>query len=252
MFRILIITAGMIASLYGATVISIIGTGGIFNFFYLVLGIVLIAIGAFWKTGKSKERKWQKVILILAGLGLTVFLAVEAAIITCSLKETPAGADYVILLGTQYRNDGPSVDYRARLMSAYEYLTENPDTFLIATGGQGDNEPVSEAEGARRFLTARGISEDRILIEDRSTNTVQNIRNAYELLKESGNDPAQCGVVIVSASYHLLRARFIAERIGFYDVGTKGSTGLPVLMPHFYTREFFALIKDGVLSVFDL
>ena len=54
MFRILIITAGMIASLYGATVISIIGTGGIFNFFYLVLGIVLIAIGAFWKTGKSK------------------------------------------------------------------------------------------------------------------------------------------------------------------------------------------------------
>lgn len=251
MLKILILAAGIISSLYGVTVLSILGTGGIFNFFYLGLGLFMIAVGAAWKTKAARERRWQKVFLILAGLCAGVFIAVEAAIIACSFRTPPADADYVILLGTQIRADGPSVDYRARLMSAYEYLTDNPGSILVATGGQGENEPVSEAEGAREFLVARGIQEERILLEDRSRNTVQNIRNAYALLTERGEDPSECSVVIVSASYHLLRASFIAENTGFSDIGTKGSTGLPVLMPHFYTREFFALVKDGAAALLD-
>ena len=153
------------------------------------------------------------------------------------------------LLGTQYRDDGPSVDYRARLMAAYEYLTGDPECILVATGGKGSNEPCSEAEGARRFLTAIGIREERILIEDRSRNTVQNIQNAYELLTGNGAEPEKIRIVIVSASYHLLRARFLAKQAGFVNVEVKGSTGLPVLMPHFYTREFFALIKDFAMTM---
>ena len=244
MIKALLLVAGGLFSVYGMTVISIIGVGGLFNLFYLVLGIVLIAIGILWRNKKEERRPWQKVFLVISGIAVIIFLVVEAAIIACAVQPADPGADYVILLGTQYRADGPSVDYRARLISAYEYLNDNPGSILIATGGKGNNEPVSEAEGARIFLTARGIPEDRLLLEDRSRNTVQNIRNAYDLLNEKGEDPSRCSVVIVSASYHLLRARLIAEKTGFNVSGTKGSTGLPILMPHFYTREFFAIIKE--------
>ncbi|MBQ2085999.1 MAG: YdcF family protein [Oscillospiraceae bacterium] len=246
----ILIIAGAAASLYGLTVISIIGTGAIFNFFYLGIGLFLLAVGSLWKRGRQKKL-WQKVFLIAVCLCGVIFLSVETAIITCSMQQPAPGADYAVLLGTQYRDDGPSVDYRARLMAAYEYLNGDPECILVATGGKGSNEPCSEAEGARRFLTAIGIREERILIEDRSRNTVQNIQNAYELLTGNGAEPEKIRIVIVSASYHLLRARFLAKQAGFVNVEVKGSTGLPVLMPHFYTREFFALIKDFAMTMLD-
>ena len=115
---------------------------------------------------------------------------------------------------------------------------------IICTGAQGDNEPFSEAQGGRDYLISIGIPQDKILIEDQSFNTMQNLQNAYEIIKKEGKDPSRCKTVIVSASYHLFRASLLARHIGYSDISCKGGHGLLILQPHYYTREFFALGKE--------
>ncbi|MBP0968613.1 MAG: YdcF family protein [Oscillospiraceae bacterium] len=247
--RVFIIT-GAVCVLYGAAVLSVIGIAAVFNWFYLFLGLFLIVLGKVLGSKNGKGENTARAVCIVASACLAVFLLTEAAIIGVSMRDPMPDADYVILLGTQLKDDGPSVDFRARILSAYRYLEENPGSMLIATGGKGTDEPVSEAEGARIYLVGLGIPEDRILAEDKSRNTRQNIENAFALIKERGEDPEECRIVIVSASYHLMRACYIAYRTGFSNISSRGSTGNILLLPHFYTREFFALVKDVVKYLF--
>ena len=235
---------GVICVLYGSTVLSIVGTKALFNWFYLCLGALCLAVCLAWPSDRKKGVRRKRRITVIAAVCAAVFLLAEAAIFVFGQQTPETSADYVILLGTQYRADGPSVEYRARLEAAYGYLTENPDSILIASGGKGSNEPVSEAEGARKYLTAKGIAEDRILTEDESVNTAQNMTFTSRILTEKGVDLGKVRIVIVSSEYHLLRAAYMAKRLGFIDVSCLGARGLEILLPQWYTREFFALVKD--------
>lgn len=249
---ILLIIVGFAAAAYGILVLSIIGAGELFSFFYLAVGLILITAGVILFRKKKDEEEeggfLHGLIVAVSAFLILAFVIIEAAIVVYPLFSPSAGADYAILLGTQYRDDGPSVEYRARLMAAYEYLTENPDTILVATGGKGENEPVSEAEGAKEFLVAMGIDEERILTENYSTNTYTNLEYAYKLITDREGDDRPGPIVIVSSNFHLLRARMDAKKVGFRKVSGKGSQGNKYLLPHYYTREFFAFIKDLLFS----
>ena len=239
---------GLICTVYGIVILGILGTRGLFNYFYLVAGLFLLVLGIFWDRMSQTLRKIVAAFTITLGL---LFVFVEGMIIYHAVAPADENVDYVILLGSRVRNDGPSVDFRARIDATYQYALENPDTMIIATGGQGYDEPVSEASAARDYLVERGIPSERILLEDKSTNTVENIENSRAIILGRGDDPEDCSVIIISASYHLCRARFIAGKYGFENVGTLGSNGLAILIPHYYTREFFALAKDFVfLNIF--
>lgn len=248
--KVLFGSLGLLCALYGCTVLSIIGTRALFNWFYLALGVLLMAIAVIWPGDRNKGRKFRKTVSVTAAVLTAVFLLAEGYIASFAVRGPEAGADYVILLGTQMRTSGPSVDFRARIESAYDYLTENPGSKIIATGGRGGNEPVSEAEGARDYLVRKGISQDRIILEDRSTSTAENLEFSADLLRRMGEDPAKLKVVIVSADYHLCRASYIAGKTGFDDVSCKGSHGLIILLPHFYTRDLAALLKE--IFVYDV
>lgn len=96
-----------------------------------------------------------------------------------------------------------------RLDKAVEYLNENPDTVCIVSGGQGSNEPWSEAEGMARYLQEKGIDTARILTEDQSQTTGQNITNSKKLMKEGAS------VGIVTNNFHVFRALQIAKSTDF-------------------------------------
>ena len=227
--------------LYGLIVLSLIGPHRIFSFFYLAAGIVLYLISAF---STRFDERTNRILLVLLAIAAFCFLALEARIIAFSMKPCAPDAKSLIVLGSQVKESGPSMDYQARLDSAYEYLIENPETIAVCTGAKGPSEPVSEAEGGADYLIGKGIGEDRILIEDRSFNTIENIANAKKLLEERGFDSKD--VVIVSADYHLYRAYYIAGKLGYENVSCKGGHGLRILLPHYYTREFFAIIKEYI------
>ena len=177
-------------------------------------------------------------------IGTALFGLLEARIISYSLKQPNTDVDYVILLGSGVSETGPSIDFMARINAASNYLKENPETAVIVTGAQGNNEPVSEASAAREQLLSLGIDAERIILEDQSYSTLQNLQNSRKLIEKEGRTAEDCSIVVVSSAFHLYRARYIAEQIGFRNISCLGSHGLRILDPQYYTREFFACIKE--------
>ena len=164
--------------------------------------------------------------------------------------------DYVIILGARVKEEKPSNSLMERIKAATEYLKKNPKVKVIATGGQGKNENVAEGFAIKRELLKNGISEDRIILEDKSKNTVENFRFSLEKIKNiedgkkdvSNNEKnRKIKVLITTNDYHIFRSKNIARKVGFdnenYEIyGLPAKTPL-ISMPKSYFREFLSNVN---------
>lgn len=186
--------------------------------------------------------KWLRICAsILLVLIFGFFAAVECLVISGMDDDGEPGLDYIIVLGAQVKGTRPSLALRWRIDRAYEYLTENPDTLAVVSGGQGQGEDISEAECMKRELVSRGIPEDRILIEDKSTSTKENIKYSLKII---GQSDAKIG--IVTNNFHVWRAVKIARR-----AGADGAVGIAApfrnaLIFHYMAREFFSTVMNSM------
>ena len=185
-------------------------------------------------------------VLLIIFASLAVVSVITAVIISAAMiramdrrPEKPAN---VIILGCRVKENGPSLMLDKRIEAAYEYLSENPDVICIASGGRGDDEPISEAECIRQGLIRRGISPDRIISEDKSVNTYENIRNSLAILDSIG---AQRRAVIVTSEFHQLRASMLSEKQGLESYSVSSRT-YPPLLPSYWIREWFAVAYEWV------
>ena len=94
--------------------------------------------------------------------------------------------DCLVVLGAALNGREPSAALEARLETAADYLDAHPETDVIVSGGQGVSEVVSEAECMRDWLLRRGIDPGRIRMEDRSTDTAENLRYSLAMLPGEG------------------------------------------------------------------
>ena len=147
--------------------------------------------------------------------------------------------DVIVVLGAQVWPDGPSVSLKYRLDTALRYLEENERTVCIVSGGQGSNEPCTEAEEMSRYLTQHGIAPERILMEDRSENTVENIRFSMMLL-----DLKQSRTGIVTNNFHVYRSVAIARKQGLEQVCGIAAPSSAFYLPNNMFREAFGIVKD--------
>lgn len=178
------------------------------------------------------------VLIVLVSAGLLFFLFVEGMILKSALTVPDGPRDYVIVLGAHVRSTGPSRALALRLDRALEYTKENPDTIFIMSGGQGSNEPCTEASAMRDYLLSRGLPEDRILLEERSTNTRENLTFSREMIPEGAS------IGIISNDFHICRALRLAENLGIKNAsGIPAGSDLPT-QPTNLLREFFAVVKD--------
>lgn len=95
-------------------------------------------------------------------------------------------ADYVIVLGARVRGAKISNSLKQRLDRAIEYSEEYPNTVLVLSGGKGPGEEISEARAMYEYLQYNGIPEDKLLIEDQSSDTVQNIEFSRTVIDPTG------------------------------------------------------------------
>lgn len=222
--------------------VAITGFGTYFFLIWGVMGACSLALALILRSGRIMNAipLWiQGVFWALFCVGLFVFGAVEAKIFSQYNAHAAPGADYVIILGAQWTNSGPSQVLRRRLDKAIEYLEQNPDTKVIVTGGQGGNESIPEAVGMQGYLIQAGIGEERIFVEDRSDSTYQNLVFARDFL-ESDDDRA----VIVTNNFHVFRALSIAKKQGYENVeGLAAGTPLGS-EPNNLLREFMGVVKD--------
>ena len=143
---------------------------------------------------------------------------------------------------------GPSVLLQDRLDKALEYLEDHPGMTVVVSGGQGPEEPTSEAEAMAGYLVQKGVAPEQIIQEALSHNTFQNMTYSARHLKEAGVDLGD-GVLIVSNGFHLTRARMLAGRAGFENISTLAapSSHVPSRLK-MYIREPLALVKSFVFD----
>lgn len=222
--------------------VAIVGFGTYFFLVWGLIGFLSLLVGIFLSNRERVRKlpKWLRIMVTVIFLvGVILFCAVEGLILSQYNAKPQPGADYIIILGAQWKTSGPSDVLRRRLDKAVEYLKENPDTIVIVSGGQGSNEPISEAAGMRQYLVNAGISDDKILVEDSSTNTMENLVFSGRLLNKESDT-----VVIVTNNFHVFRALKIAEKQGYANAEGMAASAVVGLVPNNLLREFLGVVKD--------
>lgn len=193
----------------------------------------------------SKTGRWcQRIFLAGLAAGLALFCAVEAALIFHGERDNSSlPVDAVIVLGAGVNGETPSLILQSRIDAAAEYLEGHPDVPVVLSGGQGPGEAITEAEAMRRGLTARGAQEERLLLEERSTSTVENLRFSKAVLEDHGVDTERAVIAVVTSDFHCFRAHFVGGREGLRTLDVPAEVPWRLLSVNYYIREFFALGK---------
>lgn len=158
-----------------------------------------------------RRHLWLKVLLALVLTAVLVFAGLEVYIAVHSRTQIMGQPQTMVIFGCQMKQDGPSVLLRDRLDTALTYLEGHPDMTVIVTGGKGDDEHQSEAQGMYDYLTAHGVDGKRIYKEDQSRNTWQNVNYTLDLMEKEGMELTQ-DVVLVSNGFHLSRIQLLWDR----------------------------------------
>ncbi len=198
-------------------------------------------------SAKSRAGKVCKLLfLICAAMGILSFAAVEVFLV--KVGRIPPHGDppaAVIVLGAGVNGKTPSLVLVSRLNAAKTYLGQvPPDAPVILSGGQGPGEDITEAQAMYDYLTAVGISGERLYLEEHSTNTAENLAYSDRILSELGIDTYNQSVAVVTNDFHMARVHYLAD---FETPMTV--TGVPARLPYwwltanYYTREYFALTK---------
>lgn len=225
--------------------ISIVMYAGIslhFSVFWLALSVGNFGLGVLLHF--LDERKFS-FLSVIEGVLLFLIFLFFAFYVTMYLflrkkgKERPI--DYIpfmIVLGARVKGKVPSRTLSRRVNKAYEYLARNENTIAILSGGQGEGELISEAFCMQNLLLEKGIAQNRLILEEKSRTTRENIRFSKRWIADK-TEP----VLIVSSDFHVWRGRVIAAENGLkkpYGLGAKTD---PILVLHYYTREIFAWVK---------
>lgn len=210
------------------------------------LSALLICYGIWQKRihacliGLWKNSGGKAVLLTAAFLAAAIVLtaAVETVLmVRAACAEPPAGTTAVVL-GCSVKGTRPSTILWERIRAAYAYLNEYPEAFCVLSGGQGRGEDISEAECMYRCLTEMGIDGERLILEDASTNTEENLLFSQRLLRERGLGDE---ITIVTSEFHEYRAHLTAEKLGFKSYATPSSTFF-LYFPTYYVRELYGIL----------
>ena len=179
----------------------------------------------------------RRIFTVCLCIGLLVMGITECIIIKASFGNSDAQCEYVVVLGAKVRSDGPSVSLWDRIYAAADYLEEHPNVTAIVSGGQGLDEPMTEAQCMYDELTKLGIDPNRIWLEDKATSTWENMNYSLDLIEEkTGERPTRLGVL--SSEYHLFRASLFADACGVEEfIGVPARTSRLSQQINHFMRE---------------
>ena len=241
----LCILAGTACILYGITVM-LVNSGSKFFCVWYAGGICFLLLSLFIR--KNIFAKLPKAVNALlaacVSLGIVFVLLTQGMVVSGFMDSEKENLDYIIVLGSQVKPSGPAVVTRLRLDRAYEYAVNNPDTVIIVSGGQGSNEPATEASVMKEYLVSKGIDESRIIAEDKSTNTSENLQ--FSMALTDGLQDSSVG--IVSSEFHMFRALAIAKKCGYTDTYGIPARSVRLYLPNNMLRESIGILKDLLMG----
>lgn len=222
---------------------------GFFAGLILFLGGMIIKrkpeiLGSLWD-----EKVCRYIICGIAGI-LAVLLLLILLETVCIVKATirkPEKDAVVVILGCKIYGENASLTLISRLEAAARYLKKYPQSRCIVSGGQGSDEPISEAECMYRYLIRQGISPSRIIKEDKSTSTRENLTYSLEILcsKEQKDGWEKRKIAIATSEFHQYRASRIADSLGIRHGAISAATPW-WLLPTFYVRELYGILYEWI------
>lgn len=222
-----------------------------FSSFFLFVGVMLIAVGIFKMKFKGNILKGRfnhilSLFRVLIIVFLISFIGIESMLIYNSFERNNKKADFVVVLGAAVRGKTMTLALCQRMEKGLEYLNEHPNIKVVVSGGKGPGEDIPEAQAMKEFLLKHGIDEKRIIVEDKSKNTVQNLKNTKNILERSYGKQ-NFKIALVTSNFHVFRAKMLGERIGFKVFGVPAPIHKGIIL-NSYVREYFAVIKSFVFD----
>ncbi|WP_338754128.1 YdcF family protein [Bacillus sp. FJAT-52991] len=172
-------------------------------------------------------------LLVLIPIGLCTYYYQQ--IKATAAEKPPSNVAYIMVLGAKVNGTEMSLSLQYRVNTALDYLKKNPESKVIVSGGRGSEEAISEAEAMKQFFIENGIPQEKILVEDQSTSTYENIIFSKKKFKIKE-------AVIVTNDFHLYRAKKLAEKQGIKTYTLAAPTP-EVIKTQAYIREFAAITK---------
>ncbi|MBR5040720.1 MAG: YdcF family protein [Clostridiales bacterium] len=199
----------------------------------------------------NEKSAWLYVEMLITNLVLVMVSYLECILIGTIImtvkaaRKVPAfDKDYILILGCQIRKDGTLTKLlQGRADRALEFAkmqsdnTSKPLTF-VPSGGKGSDEVISESQAIHNYLVEKGIPEDKIIVEDSSTSTEENMRKSFALIEQQSSDPK---VAFATTNYHVFRSGVLAYREGINAEGI-GSKTRTYFWVNAFVREFIATL----------
>ncbi|MCL2383113.1 MAG: YdcF family protein [Oscillospiraceae bacterium] len=206
--------------------------------FLAVISIAIILYGYYFDE-ISKFLHIVIAIICVILLGIMTFLAIYGNLDVVQYDE-----DVIIVLGAGLIGEDVSRTLANRLDSAIEYHRQNPYAFIVVTGGLGDQTTITEAEAMKRYLIDRGVPREKIIKEDSSRNTFQNLSFANDILIEYF--PEGFTSVIITNDFHAYRAVRFSREIGM-DSKHIGARTPIYTVPLNFVRETVAVLRIWIM-----
>jgi len=242
--------------IFATAVISAIATlhniyiSGFFNNTTIFLaGITLAVLVYDYFFDKLKKVKWLTAVIIV---GIATVLAFSAALAFYGRRVTATfNEDVVIVLGAGSRDGEPLSTLARRLDAAVSYHRQNPDAFIIVSGGIGHQADISDAYIMAQYLIDRGVDPYRIAREDMAYSTYANMRYSqaivYFIAEYFGVSVDAKNVVIITSDFHMYRSVRFARQVGLTPAMYPASVPW-YAVPLAYVREVASVIKMWLIG----
>ena len=203
------------------------------SLFYAMIWLAILVVEVLIVVFGLKKAKF---IVCIFTLFLLAQSCLSAFIYVKGFDLQTKNADYVVVLGYALEDNQMTETLKLRLDRTYEYVIDNPNANIVLCGGVTGSNTVSEAKVMYDYLVTKGIDSTRMKLEDKSTDTIENIQNCKSYIDTKSK------VVVLSSNYHVYRASKICEKAGF-EVHTLGSKAPILLLPNQFLHEKLGFIK---------
>ena len=192
--------------------------------------------------------------IVLYNMYCTIYVYLECMLfgmINCSLiaakHKCSYDKDFVVILGCRIRKDGSLTPLlKGRADKAIDFVKKQAENGkqakLICSGGQGNDEVMSEGEAIKRYALEQEIDEEHIIVEDKSKNTLENMKFSKAIAEKIVDEPT---MAFSTTGYHVFRSGVTAVNSGIENIEGMGSKTKWYFGPNAFVREFVGLINSG-------
>lgn len=195
------------------------------NFLSVLFSVLLCSYLIVWPIiGDFEKNVFGTVIYLIISFSIIYVLSLLAVYILSAILnlihlKKSREADYIIVLGSGIIGKKVTPLLAARIEKGIRLLQYNPNAMMIMSGGQGVGEDIPESEAMAAYAIDKGVDTKRILLEQKSVSTEQNLLFSRNLIEKETPK-----IIIVTTAYHVFRALILARKQGMRCVGFGSKT----------------------------